>query len=267
MRTSILALLFLVGCGARGPARSAVALGEPETLPTTATPAPGEAALGPDFMVRELSSGVLLHVSWTELPEWGRISSNGLVVLGAREALLVDTTWDDGGTERLLDHVESAYGRRVSHAVVTHSHEDRMGGIRALQRRSVTVHGLSLTAERARAAGKPAPDQTFATEANLDVDGVHAEVFFPGAAHAPDNVVVWLPDVGVLFGTCMIRELASTSVGNLADASLDTWVASVSAVRRRVPAPRVVVPGHGEPGDATLLDHTIALVRAAQRQP
>jgi metallo-beta-lactamase class B len=76
--------------------------------------------------------------------------------------------------------------------------------------------------------------------------------------------VVWLPDEQVLFGTCMVREQAGTSVGNLADASLETWEAALAAVRARVPAPRVVVPGHGEPGDAGLLDHTLALVRAAR---
>ena len=62
----------------------------------------------------------------------------------------------------------------------------------------------------------------------------------------------------------MVREQAGTSVGNLADASLETWEAALAAVRARVPAPRVVVPGHGEPGDAGLLDHTLTLVRAAR---
>jgi metallo-beta-lactamase class B len=144
--------------------------------------------------------------------------------------------------------------------VVTHSHDDRIGGIREALARHVVVHGLDLTAERAIAAGLPAPTARFAKEAVLTVDGVRAEAFFPGAAHAPDNVVVWFPASGVLFGSCMIREAKAGSVGNRADASLATWDAAVRAIEARVPSPRIVVPGHGDPGDASLLAHTRDLV-------
>ena len=254
--------LMLAGCGAASP----VAPAEPASgsAPAASTLPSTDVTLHADLVVRRLSPNVLLHVSWKELPEWGRVSSNGLVVMGPHEALLVDTTCDDAGTALLLDHVEAAHGRRVTHAIVTHSHDDRMGGIREAQRRGIVVHGLALTALRAVAAGEPPPSETFASETTLRVDGVRAEAFFPGAAHAPDNLVVWLPDEHVLFGTCMVREQAGTSVGNLADASLETWEAALAAVRARVPAPRVVVPGHGEPGDAGLLDHTLTLVRAAR---
>lgn len=246
---------LLSGCATSTPA--------PDTPLTEAT-APNATVLSADLQVRPLSGDVLLHVSWKEMPEWGRVGSNGLVVLGEREALLVDTAWTDEQTAMLLDHVEASTGRHVTHAIVTHSHEDRIGGIRELLRRGVTVHGLALTAERAIAEGNPPPNATFTDETPLEVDGVHALAFFPGAGHAPDNLVVWLPDEGVLFGTCMIREAAGTSVGNLSDASLGTWEDAVNTIRARVPSPRIVVPGHGEPGDAALLDHTITLVRAGR---
>lgn len=252
---AILACALLSGCATSTPAPAST---------SAESAAPSDTVLSADLVVRPLRPNVLLHVSWKELPEWGRVGSNGLVVLGQHEALLVDTTWSDEPTALLLDHVETTYGRRVTHAVITHSHDDRMGGIRELLRRGIRVHGLALTADRAIAEGEPPPTETFASETTLDVDGAQAVAFFPGAAHAPDNLVVWLPSEGVLFGTCMIRELAGTSVGNLSDASLTTWEGAVNAVRARVPSPRIVVPGHGEPGDAALLDHTIALVRAAR---
>lgn len=234
------------------------------SAPLTQGSTPGEVVLSADLLVRPLSGNVLLHVSWKEVEGWGRVGSNGLVVLGEREALLVDTAFTDEQTAQLLDHVETAHGRRVTHILVTHSHDDRMGGIREAQRRGITVHGLALTAERAIAEGNPPPDETFASETTLNVDGARALAFFPGAAHAPDNAVVWLPDAEVLFGGCMIREAAGTNVGNMGDASLSTWEDAVNTIRARVPSPRIVVPGHGEVGDAGLLDHTIALVRAAR---
>ena len=52
-------------------------------------------------------------------------------------------------------------------------------------------------------------------------------------------------------------------VGNLTDANLASWEAAIHKIESRVPAPRVVVPGHGALGDVGLSTHTIEVVRAA----
>ncbi len=251
-RVALLACLLLAACASSRPS-------------ATSPVAEAETRLADDLFVRPLAPDVLLHVSWKTLPAWGRISSNGVVVLGSSEALLVDTAWGDEPTEALLDYVEREHHRRVTHLVVTHAHDDRVGGIRAALARGVVVHELALTAERSAAQGYPPPTETFERELPLDVDGTRAEVFFPGAAHAPDNVVVFLPASRILVGGCMIREASASSIGNLADASLETWGESLRAVEARFPTPAIVVPGHGAPGDATLLAHTAELVRATPR--
>jgi metallo-beta-lactamase class B len=100
----------------------------------------------------------------------------------------------------------------------------------------------------------------------IELDGIRAEAYFPGAAHAPDDIVVWLPQHRILAGTCMIRSGDATSLGYLGDASLATWSEAVRAVQRRFSDIAMVVPGHGEPGPSSLLDHTIELVRATPSQ-
>lgn len=105
--------------------------------------------------LRPLAPGVLLHTSWKELPGVGPFPSNGLVLLGTSHAALVDTAWGDAPTAALLDEVERVHGRKVTHLLVTHSHDDRMGGIREALRRGVAVHALRDTADRARAAATP----------------------------------------------------------------------------------------------------------------
>lgn len=218
----------------------------------------------PDLTVRPLAPGVLRHTSWRVLPDVGRFPSNGLVLLGPREAIVVDTAWGAELTEALFTHIERDLHRRITHLVVTHSHDDRIGGIREALRRHVAVHALTLTATRATADGLPPPTDPFERETAVDADGMRVEVFFPGAAHAPDNVVVWIPSQRILFGTCMVRSADARSLGNLADASVATWAASVRAVMARYPSPAIVVPGHGEPGDASLLTHTLDLVAAGR---
>jgi metallo-beta-lactamase class B len=230
--------------------------------PASAWNVEGHRWVRPDLRIGAISAGVLLHTSTKQLPEWGLVESNGLVVLGGSAAIVVDTAWDDGQTAALFDYVEQEFRRKPTQLVVTHSHDDRMGGVREALRRGLVVHGLETTAERAIAAGLPPPTHTFASDVTLSVEGRRIEAYFPGAAHAPDNLVVWVPDAELLFGTCMIRAGDATSLGNLADASLSDWAGSVRALQRRFPKPVVVVPGHGLPGSAALLEHTIALAEA-----
>ena len=72
--------LMLAGCGAASP----VAPAEPASgsAPAASTLPSTDVTLHADLVVPRLSPNVLLHVSWKELPEWGRVSSHVLLVMG-----------------------------------------------------------------------------------------------------------------------------------------------------------------------------------------
>lgn len=82
----------------------------------------------------------------------------------------------------------------------------------------------------------------------------------PGAANAPDNVMVWLPESQVLFGGCAVKSSQSTTLGNTADADLAEWTKAMQRAGDRYPQAEVVVPGHGEAGGLELLQHTAQLL-------
>jgi glyoxylase-like metal-dependent hydrolase (beta-lactamase superfamily II) len=86
------------------------------------------------------------------------------------------------------------------------------------------------------------------------------EVFFPGAGHAPDNLMVWIPSAHVLFGGCAVRTQAQSTLGNVAHAELTEWRAAMGRAAARYTAATLVVPGHGAPGDLGLLRHTLELL-------
>lgn len=90
----------------------------------------------------------------------------------------------------------------------------------------------------------------------LDFGGERVNVSYPGPAHAPDNVVVFFPARGVLFGGCMVK--VDDEIGYTGDADLAHWETALRHVESF--RPTVVVPGHGDPGGADLLRHTAALV-------
>ncbi len=71
------------------------------------------------------------------------------------------------------------------------------------------------------------------------------ELFFPGPCHTRDNILVWLPHQRVLFGGCFVKSVTADSLGNVEDAALRDWPASLGRVRAAYPSPSMVIPGHG----------------------
>ncbi len=217
----------------------------------------------PGFTLEQITPRVWRHTSWKRLPS-GPFPSNGLLVCDASSGrgVLVDTAWTPEDTLTLLARAR-AMGCPVKALLVTHFHDDRLGGLA-----EVVAAGAESWArpETPGLAGfSPGWDPKQHPEDGV-VQGL--EVFYPGPAHAPDNVVVWVPGDEVLFGGCMVRAAADTSPGNLSHADLRAWPPSAQRLMDRFPEPRVVVPGHGAPGGPELLHHTLRLVQeAAPRAP
>ena len=81
--------------------------------------------------------------------------------------------------------------------------------------------------------------------------GAGCELFFPGAGHTRDNIVVWLPRQRTLFGGCFLKSVTSRGLGNLQDADVGAWGPSLRRVQARYARASRIVPGHGSiAGDA-----------------
>lgn len=230
------------------------------TRPDAAPPAQA-LRLADDLSVRPLGKGLWLHVSTEEVPGFGRVPSNGLVVVGAQGALLIDTPWTRPQTRRLLKWVRGSLGTEVTEVVVTHWHADRIGGIDELSH--ATVHALAATSALAARHGHRFASVALPPEVSLALAGQRVETFFPGAGHTEDNLVVWLPAWHLLFGGCFLKSAQATGLGNVEDADVQSWRTAVAKVAARYPQARTVVPGHGEPGGPALLAHTAALIDAS----
>ena len=225
---------------------------------------PGAISLSDDVFVEELGDGLWRHVSHRLLPPAGLVPSNGLVVPLPNGALVVDTAWTPEQTAVVLDWAEEQFGA-VQAVLVTHAHDDRVGGIETVQRRGIPSYGLAQTSTRGQEQGWPALSNTFEQELSLSEFGIEGEAYFPGSAHTPDNVVVWLAASRTLFGSCMVRAL-SWSIGNLNDAVLQSWPSSARVLEARYATALRVVPGHGEIGGIDLLAHTRELADTAARE-
>ena len=63
------------------------------------------------------------------MPGFGAVASNGLIVRDGGRVLVVDTAWTDDQTAQILNWIKQEINLPVALAVVTHAHQDKMGGM------------------------------------------------------------------------------------------------------------------------------------------
>lgn len=211
--------------------------------------------------IQEIAPGIWVHTSWRKLANGIPFPANGMLVRNGNELVLIDTAWGADITEELFHWIDSQLKLPVTIAIVTHFHDDSMGGSPVLVKRHVPFVGLPLTRELGKKEGVPLPGSIGDLQVGDAVMIANVEVFYPGPAHTRDNIVVWVPEARVLFGTCMIRSPALPGKGNTADADQANWPIAARLLRQKYPDAGIVVPGHGPVGDASLLTHTMNLFK------
>lgn len=280
---SLLAVLLappLFACGA-GQASPVPPPSAPAS-PSARVPAAGETvAIDDELTVRAVAPGAFVV---THRPFF---RANVLVVrMPDGTVVFCSSPMEDGATRAMIRWAVSALSPSRMVAVNTHFHFDGTGGNHAYREAGVVTYasthtqrllaekGVSMRAEaaaeftdpakRARMAALPIePAKESFAEADgltLKFGGEEVRVVYPGAAHAPDNVVVHFPARRLVFGGCMIKGMRS--IGYVGHADLGHWEAAAEAVRAL--GATTVVPGHGDPGGPELFDLTVAVVREAR---
>lgn len=213
--------------------------------------------LGDDLKIVSIAPNVYRYTAWSEIPGWGRIGSNGMVVVDGGEAFLVDTPSQEAQTARLAQWVVDSLGANLVGFVPGHWHQDCVGGMAWLQQQGVKTYAYTLTDQLLAEQGRTRPQYTFGRVKRFAVGATTIECRFLGGGHAKDNIVVWLPKQQILFGGCMVKEAAAQTVGNVEDAApLEVWAQTIQAVEKQYPRAQIVVPGHGKEAGVELLEHT-----------
>ena len=215
-----------------------------------------EIELGADLRVVPVVPGVYRHVSHQDQEGWGRVPANGLIVVGSESAAMIDTPWTPDQTARLFDWVERELGLEVQHVVVTHSHDDCLGGLAEAHWRGAKSWALEMTAELAQADGDAIPRHTFSDRQTISLGTVDIVLRYFGGGHTRDNIVAWMPQSKVLFGGCLVRRVGATT-GYFGEADLEAWPETIRRLMATVPDDAVVVPGHGRPGGREYLTYTL----------
>ncbi len=216
--------------------------------------------ISPDLELDQLTERVYVHRSFLESAQFGRVPCNGMIYIDSAKALIFDTPTTPELTGQLLNWLEDSLKVSIQGVVVNHFHGDCLGGLAEVHRRNIPSIAHRKTQKLAKKAGLTVPEIGFVKTLDMQVGGRPVVCRHLGEAHTQDNIVVWLPLEKVLFGGCMVKSL-DAGKGNLADANVAAWPATIEAIQAAFPDVAIVIPGHGAPGGPELLDYTIRLFR------
>ena len=205
-------------------------------------------------------------------PDGGLGLSNAGLVGSGRDALLIDTFFDLAHTRRMLDDIAREVPGKIGRVVNTHHNGDHCWGNQLLPGAEIIGHRRcaelmstlppealqrlkelpdTVPAARALRAGlerfdfrgiEITPPTTFVPDdgLTLDVDGVRLDLIYVGPAHTAGDVIVHLPEEGVVFtGDVLFRNCAPIGW----EGTFARWIAALERIAAL--APQTVVPGHG----------------------
>lgn len=227
-----------------------------------ATEPPAPIPINANLELTPLTSDTLLVTSYTEVEGWGRVGSNGVLLVHEDAGFLIDTPMEEETTRQLLDHLESEMQIWLVGFLAQHWHRDSMGGLTVIQERSIPNYASNRTRSIARERGLPIPEIGFEDETTLPFANRHLYIRFFGPAHTSDGVVVWIPQDRLLVGGCTLKSNAARNLGNLADADPEAYPLTLQKLWDAFgESVTVVVPGHGLVGGPEIIRHNLQMAR------
>ena len=240
-------------------------MGGCNSAPTSTDTAIGTAsALSKNYPIslQKIAEGVWVHTSNYTVPGRPPIPSNGLIVADGDELIVVDTAWGEKATESLLEKVKTEIGKPVTKLIITHHNLDKLAGVDVMEFAGVEVFTHPLTPIKSVQAGHPVPNTSVAAlkEARSRTKVGSVEIAYPGVAHSEENLVVYIPSQKILYGGYAVKGAEVTSIGNVAEANLKAWSASLNWVKATYPETQIVVPASGKGAGLNLINKTLAMI-------
>jgi cyclase len=193
------------------------------------------------------------------------VGRTGVVAVDSQFAELYD---------RIMAAIRQVSDLPIQWLINTHHHGDHVGCNAAFGADGATVIAQTRAAyhlgnskakvddvsgPRVERSGQPTI--MFDESLNLQV-GAHSLSLFhpPQPAHSDSDIFIYFREANVISTGDVFNSLSYPYIDTRVGASIDGLIAGVDAIKQRVNANTVIVPGHGEPSDVTGLDDYRAML-------
>lgn len=210
------------------------------------------------LVIQKISDHVYQHTSFLNTESFGKVACNGMIVFDKSEAIIFNTPVDNKTALELINWVKNDLHCKIKAVIPTHFHADCLGGLAEFHKQSVPSYAHNKTIAITKAKNLIIPENGFDRLLRLKVGNKQVMAEYFGEGHTQDNVIGYFPDEKIVFGGCLIKEVGAEK-GNLEDANVKAWPATVTRLKQKYTRPKLIIPGHGKSGGPELLDYTIQL--------
>ncbi len=203
------------------------------------------------------------------------ISNAGFIVT-PKGVVVVDALGSPALADKLLASIKKITPLPVTHVILSHYHADHIYGLQVFKAAGAQIlaqaNGRDYVGSDAARTRLEASRHELAPWVNgdtqvvpadiwldgpveLNLDGIRLSIQPMGPAHTPEDLVVYLPQEGVLFAGDLVFRGRIPFVGQ---ADSGRWIKALSDML--LLQPKVVVPGHGPASTQAVAD--MALTRA-----
>lgn len=222
------------------------------------------AAKAQKLEIKHLTGNFYIYTTYKNL-ETGPYPSNSMYLVTGDGVVMFDTPWDSTQFQPLLDSVYTRHGKKVVLCISTHFHDDRTAGLEFLNQQSIATYTSKHTYDLCLKEGNPQPTGYFINDTTFTIGDYKFSTFYPGAGHTKDNILIWFEKDKILYGGCFIKSTENSGLGNIADADVNAWEASVKRTMKKFPQRKFIIPGHFGWSNSKSLEHTLKLVKAAKK--
>ncbi|MDO9375195.1 MAG: BlaB/IND/MUS family subclass B1 metallo-beta-lactamase [Ferruginibacter sp.] len=191
-----------------------------------------------------------------------RISANGMYLVTGAGVVLFDTPWDTTQFQPLLDSINLRHHKKVTLCIATHFHADRTGGLEYYKRKGIATYTSLKTDVLSKQRGMNRAAFLLHGDTTFKVGAYIFQTYFAGAGHTSDNIVIWFEKEKLLYASCLVKSMEDNTLGNLADADVKAYGATIRNLQRKFVQPKYVIPGHNDWKNPASLSHTLKMAEA-----
>lgn len=219
----------------------------------------------PKLEIHHLTGDFYVYKTFS-LYKGNRIPANGLYLVTTRGVVMVDSPWDTTQFQPLVDSIKARHNKNVVMCIATHFHEDRTAGLEFYSKLGIKTYTTKQTDELSKARGMSRAEFLIRKDTTFKIGQYSLETFYPGAGHAPDNIVIWFGKEKVLYGGCLVKSVDDENLGNLGDASVQDYATTIMNVQRKFPDAKYVIPGHNDWRSVESLQHTLEMAKQLRQK-
>jgi glyoxylase-like metal-dependent hydrolase (beta-lactamase superfamily II) len=202
-------------------------------------------ALGAQYEISKITHNVYAALA---LPE-GKTVSNAFFVITEYEVILVGAHFLPEGVKELVAEVAKITPLPITQIVLTHHHKGfNYVDFDLPEKAEIVVSATIWQTLKSELREFNNPTLVFDSAVTLNRKQVSIVIMNTGAGHSSGDVIVYLPNEGVLFASDL---LFNDVVGYMGDASIQEWGESLDLLERLMP--RKVIPGVGRVSDGSAI--------------